>query len=307
MDIRKRFGKYALRGEGTLSLVLLVLVFELFAFASPAISFLQKKETIGAVVLPAVLANLTNAERTQQQLGVLKENELLTKAAQLKAEDMASKGYFAHTSPEGNSPWYWVRLVGYDYTHAGENLAVNFKNSEDVTRAWMNSPTHRDNIVRPVYTDMGTGIARGVYKGKEVDFIAQLYANPAKVTTKAGDENLTQGMGATVALASDTRVLGDTDIAQREEVQIASVEPVSFSEEVTTIAIAGVVALIVLGGSFAIFSLRHPVVATNMLAVIAIVGFVGLIGVYSNMHAAPEISQIEYSVTDELNEYSAEW
>lgn len=307
MDIRKRFGKYALRGEGTLSLVFLVLVFELFAFASPVISFLQKKETIGAVVLPAVLANLTNAERTQQQLGILKENDLLTKAAQLKAEDMASKGYFAHTSPEGNSPWYWVRLVGYDYTHAGENLAVNFKNSEDVTRAWMNSPTHRDNIVRPVYTDMGTGIARGVYKGKEVDFIAQLYANPAKVTTKAGDENLAQGMGATVALASDTRVLGDTDTAQREEVQIANVESVSFSEEATTIAIAGVVALIVLGGSFAIFSLRHPVVATNMLAVIAIVGFVGLIGVYSNMHAAPEISQIEYSLNDEFGEYSAEW
>jgi hypothetical protein len=131
-----------------------------------------------AAVLPAVLADLTNAERQSEKLDALTVNPILNKAAEMKAEDMATKGYFAHTSPEGKTPWYWLDQVGYQYEYAGENLAINFTDSKDVTDAWMNSPTHRANIVKDKYTEVGTGISQGIYNGKETVFVVQVYANP---------------------------------------------------------------------------------------------------------------------------------
>ncbi len=131
-----------------------------------------------AAVLPAVLADLTNEEREGENLNILTVNPLLNKAAEMKASDMATKGYFAHTSPEGKTPWYWLEEVGYKYQYAGENLAINFSDSKDVTDAWMASPTHRANIEKGNYTEIGTGVATGIYEGKETIFVAQVYANP---------------------------------------------------------------------------------------------------------------------------------
>ncbi|MFA7302109.1 MAG: CAP domain-containing protein [Candidatus Shapirobacteria bacterium] len=131
-----------------------------------------------SAVLPSVLTELTNEERTNASLSALKENDLLDKAAAMKASDMATKGYFAHVSPEGKKPWNWVQDVGYKYQYAGENLAVNFKDSEDVTVAWMNSPTHKANIVKAEYTEIGTGVATGTYNGVKSIFVAQVFAKP---------------------------------------------------------------------------------------------------------------------------------
>ena len=61
---------------------------------------------------------------------------------------------------------------------AGENLAINFTDSKDVTAAWMKSPTHKANIIKENYTEIGTGIASGMYEGKEAIYVAQVYANP---------------------------------------------------------------------------------------------------------------------------------
>jgi hypothetical protein len=138
-----------------------------------------------AAVLPAILADLTNEERQSQKLETLAVNPTLNKAAEMKANDMATKGYFAHTSPEGKTPWYWITKAGYDYQYAGENLAVNFTDSQDVTNAWMASPTHKANIVKGNYTEMGTGVATGMYEGRESIFVAQVYANPMPTPTAA--------------------------------------------------------------------------------------------------------------------------
>ncbi|MEJ0001761.1 MAG: CAP domain-containing protein [bacterium] len=131
-----------------------------------------------AQVLPAVLADLTNKERADNGAAPLTENALLDKAAQEKADDMARNGYFAHTSPEGKTPWYWFQQVGYNYIYAGENLAVNFFESNDVAQAWMNSPTHRENIVKKEYTEIGIGVATGTYQGHNTVFVAQLFGKP---------------------------------------------------------------------------------------------------------------------------------
>ena len=138
-----------------------------------------------ASVLPGVLATLTNEDRKENGAGELMTDALLAKAAQMKADDMAAKGYFAHVDPEGRAPWYWLQKAGYAYTYAGENLAVDFVDSEDVEVAWMNSPTHRANIVKPQYTRIGIGTARGTYQGKETTFVVQFFATPKAAVAPA--------------------------------------------------------------------------------------------------------------------------
>ena len=168
---------HILRKESIRQILILVIVCEMIAFAGAGL--LRFDGTFGtASVIPLVLSDLTNKERQEQNLGALTVNETLNKAAQLKAEDMATKEYFAHTSPEGKTPWYWLKQVGYEYQYAGENLAVDFSDSQDVARAWMNSPTHKANITKQNYTEVGTGVAEGKFEGKKTVYVAQVYANP---------------------------------------------------------------------------------------------------------------------------------
>lgn len=168
-----------LRAKNTRTVLLAVLVFEMILFLLPTLTYVRwTAKTNVAEVLPAVISDLTNQEREQSHLSALKVSSLLTEAAQEKAQDMAQNTYFAHVSPQGKTPWHWLSQVGYQYEYAGENLAINFADSADVTEAWMNSPTHRANIVKGVYTEIGTGIAYGTYQGRSTIFVVQMYANP---------------------------------------------------------------------------------------------------------------------------------
>ena len=133
-----------------------------------------------SAIYAAVLVNLTNQNRTKSDIAELKVSPMLEKAAQMKADDMAAKGYFAHNTPEGKTPWYWFDKAGYKYTYAGENLAVNFENSEDVETAWMNSRGHFLNIMNPKFTEIGIATSTGTYKGRTAIFVVQLFGAPAR-------------------------------------------------------------------------------------------------------------------------------
>ena len=135
-----------------------------------------------ASILPNVLVDLTNDSRQTAELHSLKISPLLEKAAQMKAEDMADKGYFAHISPEGITPWHWLEEAEYEFSYAGENLAVNFFDSKSLNKAWLNSPTHRANIINKNFTEIGIGIANGIYKGKETVFVVQFFGTPSSKT-----------------------------------------------------------------------------------------------------------------------------
>jgi len=54
-----------------------------------------------------------------------------------------------------------------DFTYAGENLAVDFSDSQDVTTAWLNSPEHRANIMDTHFTQFGIAIATGRTKDNQ--------------------------------------------------------------------------------------------------------------------------------------------
>ncbi|MEN9622169.1 MAG: hypothetical protein RLZZ67_603 [Candidatus Parcubacteria bacterium] len=164
--------------RGLAGFIILVELFVLFGLTVASPGGLQW----AAAVLPAVLGDLTNEQRVTNHLAVLTENPTLDKVATLKAEDMAAKSYFSHTSPEGLTPWHWFDKVGYDYEYAGENLAIDFTDSHDVTNAWMNSPMHRANIVKSAFTEIGTGVATGTFEGVATVFVAQVYAKPTSKT-----------------------------------------------------------------------------------------------------------------------------
>lgn len=97
-----------------------------------------------------------NEKRTQEGLTPLTLNNRLNESAQLKAEDMNKKRYWAHVSPSGEQPWVWFKKVQYFYTRAGENLAKCYSTNAQAVEAWWNSPTHKDNILGD-YTEAGFG------------------------------------------------------------------------------------------------------------------------------------------------------
>lgn len=137
-----------------------------------------------ANILPGVVVNLTNRSRETYDVPTLASNDLLSRAAQLKAEDMAAKGYFSHQGPGGETPWTWLDRVGYDYTSAGENLAVNFVESEDVVSAWMRSESHKENILSGRFTEIGIGVAKGIFEGREALFVVQFFGSPFSTPSK---------------------------------------------------------------------------------------------------------------------------
>ncbi|MEK7063693.1 MAG: CAP domain-containing protein [Patescibacteria group bacterium] len=132
-----------------------------------------------AAVVASVLVEITNNDRSSSGLGTLALSPILTQVAEAKARDMAAKGYFAHTSPEGITPWHWFQQEEYKFVYAGENLAVDFSESPDVSRAWMNSPTHRANILGTQFSEIGIATAEGMYQGRPTTFVVQVFGTPA--------------------------------------------------------------------------------------------------------------------------------
>ena len=132
-----------------------------------------------SAIYAAVLSSLANNDRSRENLESLTINPSLVAAAQMKADDMAEKGYFSHNTPEGLSPWYWFDKAGYKYKYAGENLAVNFDESQNVEDAWMASPTHRWNILNRNFTEIGIATSTGIYQGRETIFVVQMFGRPS--------------------------------------------------------------------------------------------------------------------------------
>lgn len=124
------------------------------------------------------ITTLTNDARKQAGVQSLKLNDKLTRAAQMKAEDMLANAYFAHTSPTGVTPWDWFAKSGYSYRAAGENLAVNFTDDKAVVDAWLQSPGHRANMLNSTFSEIGIGISTGPFEGHIATFVVQTFGLP---------------------------------------------------------------------------------------------------------------------------------
>ncbi len=130
-----------------------------------------------SITVPQII-NDTNIQREKNGLNPLKESKDLDSAAYSKAKDMFAEDYWAHYSPSGKDPWSFILSSGYKFSYAGENLARNFYNSADVVTAWMNSPSHRENILNPHYQDIGIAVVPGTLLGEKTTLVVQMFGTP---------------------------------------------------------------------------------------------------------------------------------
>mgnify|MGYP003393037735 CR=1 FL=1 len=199
--------------------VFLLIILLLFAVTVSSRLAITKSDYLAAV-LSHVLVDLTNDDREAYSVPTLTRSALLDEAARLKAEDMVKNGYFAHKSPSGLTPWHWFKEVGYAFTYAGENLAVNYGESIDVNKAWLNSPPHRANLLNKHFTEIGMATAEGYFEGRPTVFVVQLFGRPAPREINAnvlvGDNQkevtLSEEVPVTISPASQV-VLGEAKIS----------------------------------------------------------------------------------------------
>lgn len=163
----------------TSSLALLALFLLTFQIA---LNYLPKTfpQVLGyaANISPGEVIRLTNVQRAANGLSGVTENSVLDSAALAKGNDMLAKGYWAHFAPDGTSPWSFFLSFGYKYKYAGENLARDFSNANDAVNAWMNSPSHRENVLNPNYKDIGIGVVEGKLSGVDTTIIVQFFGSP---------------------------------------------------------------------------------------------------------------------------------
>ena len=126
---------------------------------------------------------LTNKARQEQGLPELTSSQTLQEVAKLKLNDMLQNGYFAHTTPQGKTPWDWFDKAGYKYKLAGENLAMDFIFSRDVVDAWMTSESHRKNILYKDFKEIGVAVGTGNINGRETVAIVEVFGSPVEKKT----------------------------------------------------------------------------------------------------------------------------
>jgi len=134
---------------------------------------------------------------------------------------MLTKGYWAHNSPTGEQPWKWFEDDGSKYANAGENLAKNFHTSKDVTVAWMNSSSHRKNILNSNFKDVGIAVVNGKLDNEETTLVVALFGTKQSEATASNDSN-----GNIISNATNSKA--SSIFAQPAQIQ-ALVNPVSLS------------------------------------------------------------------------------
>jgi hypothetical protein len=110
-NAENEFQPKILKPKAAIFIFLLIIIIENLFFLI-SYSFIPYSEFL-ANLIGQTIADLTNSSRLNYNILPLKINPLLSQAAQLKAEDMAQKGYFNHVSPDNITPWYWLYRVGF--------------------------------------------------------------------------------------------------------------------------------------------------------------------------------------------------
>ncbi len=139
---------------------------------------LPRTEAFEATLTSDNLIKIVNQDRLRQGLQPLKTNPKLNDAALAKARHILENGYFAHTSPSGIKPWDFIKRQGIKYQFAGENLALNYTSAYDLENDFLKSPSHRENLLSPLFSEIGVGIVQGLYRGQKAIITVELFTSP---------------------------------------------------------------------------------------------------------------------------------
>lgn len=132
----------------------------------------------GFAIDTAKLIAGVNSERISRGLVPLVQNSKLDRASLQKTISLTKIQYLSHTKSQEGVAWSFIKDAGYLYEIAGENLAVNFQDEKEIVDHWMNSQSHRANILHPDFMDVGVAVAQGKYEGKTADYVVMYFARP---------------------------------------------------------------------------------------------------------------------------------
>ncbi len=156
---------------------LIILILLKVGFSFSGFEYAQISNSLSSFSGSEVVSQ-TNVFRSRLGLNTLSENQALDAAAAAKLQDMISQQYFAHFSPAGTSPWHWIDANNYKYSYAGENLAIGFMNAKDTVDAWINSSSHRENLVNSHYKEIGVAVAKTKIQNDEGFLVVQMFGTP---------------------------------------------------------------------------------------------------------------------------------
>jgi hypothetical protein len=275
------------------ALVVLSILATTFLISFPKSSFF-------ADVTENILIDLTNQERADLGLTPLKENIKLNEVAYQKAKDMLDNDYFAHSSPSGITPWYWFKNAGYNYRAAGENLAVGFVDSKEVVDAWIDSPSHRANLLNPNFQEIGIAVVTGELNGQETTLVVQSFGSPLMATEEqvAGikTEEEVGGIATSVPVtAMEEREVARTEPAVAAATQFITVDYFNISQKINLYSIIMIVGALILN---LIIHIKQPgradraLVLRSVLFLLILAGLTMLVGRDTILQFIPHNLQI---------------
>jgi uncharacterized protein YkwD len=288
---RKRYGHHQKRSKPFLKTYLpyLPLMVIIITFVTISLRGLPKSGSSSNVLAYATsvesgsLLQATNTERANQGQKPLKLNPQLNAAAQAKANDMARRNYWSHVTPDGKQPWSFLDAAGYSYRKAGENLAYGFATSQETIAGWMNSPTHKANLLDASFEEVGFGFANSdnyQNTGPETIVVA-MYGKNQLAAAAAGDTQTTATGGQLVR--------GDsTNFSNVHTYRIARIQVITNGQApwiLGILIIAAAVAIGYLAAKHTVklhrmvkrgekFAITHPLLDVTVVAFIALCIFV---------------------------------
>lgn len=206
-------------------------------WAQPHLAFLQRDNGVLAYATNVSISGLlssTNSKRQANGRASLGLDSRLNSAAQAKANDMVNRDYWSHVTPDGQQPWVFITNAGYQYLSAGENLAYGFMTSTGTVNGWMNSPSHKANLLSSTFTEVGFGIANSanyVGNGNQTVVVA-MYGKPQVASNPAPKPKPTppKPTPTTPQPKPETKPAQDTK-TQTEEKQEPAEEPEEKAED----------------------------------------------------------------------------
>jgi uncharacterized protein YkwD len=130
------------------------------AAPSPKPTATRPAATDAVTAARAQILSQVNRQRASAGCSPLTASSALDRLAQNFSDDMAARGFFDHTDPDGHTPWDRAAELGITGL-GGENIARGQADAQAVMDAWMNSPGHRANILNCDFKTLGVGIHFG--------------------------------------------------------------------------------------------------------------------------------------------------
>lgn len=209
-----------------------------FVVATLSLTRVSKKigDVLGfsSTITPAEVIVQTNVQREQVGLPPLVSSPVLNEAALAKAQDMMQKQYWAHTAPDGTQPWAFFKQFKYEYSIAGENLARDFSHTSEMIDAWMDSPTHKANIVHNKYSEIGIAVVDGKLNGVETTLVVQFFGTPAQQVARIPDSAVRNGSSDQFPTTAD--VVPVISYAEQQVENLKGIVPPAHAEVLSSVS-----------------------------------------------------------------------